>query len=191
MLCGRFASAQCGAASPALPVVEAPPSNAGSADAASERRWRSAASPLTRATLGERISDMTTWLYQLNPRDWAPGIFRYEVNENQRWSWTYGQKRGKAMPATGDTLVFFYSPSGGSDPGIYGWAIVERCDTDTSTLYFIPTAPTNWLKMDPWWDEDAKRLCDEMRGNMKQATLFQVADDSIQRIRRGIRKWLR
>lgn len=134
---------------------------------------------------------MSTWLYQLNQNQWPPGTFRYEVNEAQRWSWDYGQKRGEATPATGDTVVFFYSPSGGGDPGIYGWAVVERCDTESQTLYFIPTAPTNWLKMDPWWDAEAKRVCDAIRGAMKQATLFEVSDALVPRIRRGIRRWLR
>jgi len=134
---------------------------------------------------------MSMWLYQLNATQWAPGIFRYEVNETQRWSWTYGQKRGESTPTAGDTVVFFYSPSGGDDPGIYGWAIVERCDVATNTLYFIPTAPTDWLKMDPWWDDDAKKLCDEIRGAMKQATLFHVSDGLVSRVRTGIRKWLR
>jgi hypothetical protein len=133
---------------------------------------------------------MSTWLYQLNPKDWPPETFRYEIWERERWHWGYGQKRGTAVPATGDTIVFFYAPSGGSDPGIYGWAVVERCDTENSTLYFIPVTPTDHLKMDPWWDEKAKEVADEIRGGMKQATLFQVPDDKIAEIRAGVRKWL-
>jgi hypothetical protein len=131
------------------------------------------------------------WLYQLNEELWSPGIFRYEVSETQRWSWSYGQKRGDTIPTVGDTVVFFYSPRGGSDPGIYGWAIVERCDTASKTLYFIPTAPTNWLKMDPWWDQEAKNICDEIRGAMKQATLFEIPEEAVPKIRRGIKKWLK
>jgi len=133
---------------------------------------------------------MNTWIYQLNQQDWKPGIFRYEIWENQRWHWSYGQKRGDATPEVGDTVVFFYAPASGNDPGIYGWAIVERCDAESKTLYFIPTAPTNHLKMHPWWDDDAKSVTDEIRGPMKQATLFQVRNEMISRIRSGIRNWL-
>jgi len=92
------------------------------------------------------------------------------------------------MPAIGDTIVFYYARSGANDPGFYGWALVERCEGDT--LYFIPVAPTDHLKMDPWWDKEAIKLANEIRGGMKQATLFQVPDEKISKIRTGFRKWL-
>ena len=66
---------------------------------------------------------MSSWLYQLNPNGWRPEIFRYEIWERARWHWGYGQKRGETLPDTGDTIVFFYAPSGGTDPGIYGWQL--------------------------------------------------------------------
>ena len=134
---------------------------------------------------------MNMWLYQLNAKLWSPGVFRYEVSETQRWSWGCGKKIGKSTPAVGDTVVFFYSKTDCSDPGIYGWAIIERFDPVSKTLYFIPTAPTNWLKMDPWWDDEAILVCEKIRGNMKQATLFPIRSALIPRIRKGIRKWLK
>lgn len=133
---------------------------------------------------------MSMWLYQLNQKDWRPEIFRYEIWERERWHWGYGQKRDAKDPAVGDTIVFFYAKSGGDDPGIYGWAIVERWDLGSNTLYFIPVAPTDRLKMHPWWDNEAKMVTDEVRGGMKQATLFLVPDDKISEIRSGIRTWL-
>lgn len=133
---------------------------------------------------------MSTWLYQLNPKAWTPEVFRFEIWEGRHWHWTFGQKRGDAIPSVGDTIVFFYAATGGDDPGIYGWAVLERCDVESRTLYFIPTAPTDWLKMDPWWDDEAKQLTDEIRGPMKQATLFEVSRDDTLRIRNGIRRWL-
>jgi hypothetical protein len=133
---------------------------------------------------------MSMWLYQLNPVDWPPEIFRYEIWEQERWHWGYGQKRGDANPAVGDTIVFFYAPSGGKDPGIYGWAVIERCDLKSGTLYFIPVSPTDHLKMDPWWDKQASKVADEIRGPMKQATLFQVPQAKVSVVRSGIRKWL-
>jgi hypothetical protein len=132
---------------------------------------------------------MSNWLYQLNPKDWPPETFRYEIWEKQRWHWPYGQKRGEASPATGDTIVFFYAPSGGADPGIYGQAVVELCDGKSKTLYFIPVAPTDRLKMDPWWNDEVKKIVDEIRGGMKQATLFTVSAEQVRKIRLGIRNW--
>ena len=133
---------------------------------------------------------MSMWLYQLNQKDWPPEVFRYEIWERERWHWGYGQKRGDATPATGDTLVFFYAASGGDNPGIYAWAVVERCDEKSGTLYFIPATPTDHLKMDPWWDEAAKKLADETRGPMKQATLFLIGEDLVPKVRHGIKSWL-
>lgn len=133
---------------------------------------------------------MSTWLYQLNAESWSPETFRYEIWEGERWHWGYGQKRGDAMPDVGDTVVFFYSKGGCDDPGIYGWAVLERCNPDDKLLYFIPVAPTDHLKMDPWWDEEAKRVTDGIRGNMPRATLYEVSPDWISPLRAGIRAWL-
>jgi hypothetical protein len=133
---------------------------------------------------------MGMWLYQLNQKSWPPNIFRYEIWENHRWHWPYGQKRGNEEPGVGDILVFFYAPAAGDNPGIYAWAVIERCDADDQTLYFIPTSPTNHLKMDPWWGEDVKKIADEIRGGMKQATLFPVPEGLVPKIRVGIKKWL-
>jgi len=133
---------------------------------------------------------MSTWLYQLNPKTWTPETFRFEIWEGKHWHWTHGSKRGESVPATGDTVIFFYSPSGGDDPGIYGWAVLERCDVESKTLYFIPVAPTNRLKMDPWWDEAALKIVNDIRGPMKQATLFQIDHADVLKLRAGIRGWL-
>ena len=87
--------------------------------------------------------------------------------------------------------MFFYAAGAGDDPGIYGWAVIDRYDEENGTIYFIPTAPTNHLKMDPWWDDAVKKLTDDIRGPMKQATLFPVAKDLLPKIRKGVRTWTR
>jgi hypothetical protein len=133
---------------------------------------------------------MSTWLYQLNQREWLPGVFRYEVRENQRWRWGYGKIIGDATPTAGDTLVFFYARTGGGDPGFYAWAIVDRCDEENELLYFIPMPPTDYLKMNPWWNEEAELIADDIRGKMKQATLFLIPEEKLSTIRRGITNWL-
>ena len=60
-------------------------------------------------------------------------------------------------------------------------------------LYFIPSAPTNHLKMDPWWDGDkgeVKKMTDEIRGGMPAATLFLIPEAEIRQNRDGIKRWL-
>ena len=133
---------------------------------------------------------MSVWIYQLNQKNWPPETFRYEIWEGRNWSWGYGKKIGAAQPAAGDTLVFFYAPRGGKVPGIYGWAVVERCDEESRIVYFRPTAPTDHLKMDPWWDEEVKKVTEDIRGPVPQATLFQVQERNICKIQQGIKNWL-
>ncbi len=130
---------------------------------------------------------MSAWLYQLNPKKWTPETFRYEIWEGKQWGWIVGSKRGDNVPSAGDTIFFFYAKSGGNDPGIYGWAVLERYDERNQMLYFIPCAPTNWLKMDPWWDDNAVDIVDRVRGKMKQATLFKIDSIDVNRIRQGLR----
>lgn len=134
---------------------------------------------------------MSTWLYQLSAEAWSPETFRYEIWEGKAWHWEYGQKRGGDAPKTGDTIVFYYTPSGCEDPGVYGWAVLQRCHEESKTLYFVPAAPTNRLKMDPWWDElKTRALVDRIRGPMKQATLFLIGKDEERELRAGVRRWL-
>jgi len=130
---------------------------------------------------------MSTWLYQLNAKDWPPETFRYEIWEGKPWHWGHGKKQDKATPDTGDTIVFFYAPTGCDDPGFYGWAVLDRCHAESLTLYFTPAAPTNYLKMDPWWDSAAKKLVDQIRGPMTQATLFRIEDKELKILRIALR----
>lgn len=88
-------------------------------------------------------------------------------------------------------MVFFYSQSRGTDPGFYGWAVVlEWYPESTSPLYFRPTSPSDHLKMHPWWDGRAEALANEIRGKMKQRTLWIIPDKLFQQVRAGVTSWL-
>jgi hypothetical protein len=87
-------------------------------------------------------------------------------------------------------MVFFYAPSGGNDPGFYGWAVVLEWLEDGSYLYFRAVAPSDHLKMHPWWDDDARALADEIRGKMKQRTLWLVPEELVNQLRKGFTSWL-
>jgi hypothetical protein len=134
---------------------------------------------------------MANWMYQLNQKNWPPSRYRLEIWEGERWVWPVGQRLvqgNKLIP--GDTIVFFYAPSGGNDPGFYGWAVVLEWLEDASHLYFRAVAPSDHLKMHPWWDENAQNLADRIRGKMKQRTLWHVEDELVAELREGVTSWV-
>jgi len=136
---------------------------------------------------------MATWLYQINQQQWPPERYRLEIWEGERWRWPVGNiRRGAedADPRPGDTVVFFYAPTGGVDPGFYGWAVVLEWLEQEKEIYFRPVSPSDWLKMDPWWDEEASSLANEIRGRMKQGTMWRVDDSLVPELRDGIAAWL-
>ena len=70
-------------------------------------------------------SAMSMWLYQIDAQNWSPQRYRVEIWEGERWAWPVGQKRLSGHePQTGDIVVFYNTPSGGTDYGFYGWAII-------------------------------------------------------------------
>lgn len=93
------------------------------------------------------------WLYQINQELWSPRRLRLELWEGERWSWPTRKFRSAERPEPDDTVVFYCAKSGGSDPGFYGWAVVTEFYDDAEVLYFTPVAPTDYLKMTPWWDD--------------------------------------
>ncbi len=135
---------------------------------------------------------MATWIYQLDSKNWPPERYRLEIWEGERWSWPVGSKRGKGhSPEPGDVVAFFYAPSGSTDPGFYGWAVItEWYERDGFTeMYFRPVAPSDYLKMNPWWDSAAKKLADEIRGSVKQGTFWFVLPEAASKLRAGVHKW--
>lgn len=84
--------------------------------------------------------------------------------------------------------MFYCAKSRGSDPGFCAWGVVTEFYEDAEMLYFIRQGqPT--IMMTPWWDEEAERLADRIRGKMKQATLWRVGAERDE-LRDGIRRWL-
>jgi hypothetical protein len=81
--------------------------------------------------------------------------------------------------------------SGGPDPGFYGWAVItEWYERDQFTgMYFRPVAPSDYLKMNPWWDAEARKLADDIRGRVKQGTLWFVTSEYASRLRAGVHAW--
>jgi hypothetical protein len=132
---------------------------------------------------------MAMWLYQMDQRQWPPNSYRLDIWENERWSWPIGRRATTEQPSPGDRIVFFYAPSGGSEPGFYGWAIVLDMHDDERGMYFRPVTPSDHLKMHPWWDADAKALVDKIRGKVKQGTLWQISEELAAQVTAGMTAW--
>jgi hypothetical protein len=130
------------------------------------------------------------WLYQMDQRQWPPNSYRLDIWERERWTWPVGRKASTGSPKPGDRVVFFYAPSGGVEPGFYGWALVLDWHEDERGMYFRPVAPSDHLKMDPWWDAAAKHIADAVRGKVKQGTMWEVPEGLSAEICTGITAWL-
>ncbi len=134
---------------------------------------------------------MSAWLYQINQETWSPQRYRAEIWESTTWNWGVSRKvPADQNPELGDTLVFYYAPSGGDDPGFYGWAVIQEWLAEEPSIYFRPTAPSDHLKMHPWWDEEAEAVANEIRGKVKQGTLWLIEPELEQRIREGFTSWI-
>jgi hypothetical protein len=132
---------------------------------------------------------MTMWLYQMSQTQWPPNSYRLDIWENERWRWPTGTRVPKGLEP-GDRVAFFYARKGGPEPGFYGWAVVLDLHDDGRGMYFRPVAPSDHLKMDPWWDERAAAIADEVRGTVKQGTMWRIADETAKEISAGIAAWL-
>ncbi len=133
---------------------------------------------------------MTMWLYQMDQRQWPPNSYRLDIWETERWAWPVGRKASTGSPKPGDRVVFFYAKSGGVEPGFYGWAVILDWHEDERGMYFRPVAPSDHLKMHPWWDAAAEKIADEVRGAVKQGTLWEVPDKLASDISAHITAWL-
>ncbi len=137
---------------------------------------------------------MATWLYQLSADNWSPERYRVEIWEGERWNWSVGAMSGAGQqPAPGDIMLFFYAKSAQSvvkDPGFYGWGVILDWVAKAREIHFRPAAPSDHLKMHPWWDDQAEQLADEIRGKMRQRTLWLVSDELVKEVRTGMTSWL-
>jgi hypothetical protein len=134
---------------------------------------------------------MSMWLYQIDAQNWSPQRYRLEIWEGERWAWPVGQKRLSGQePIPGDIVVFYNTPSGGTDFGFYGWAIILEWFENGSELYFRPVAPSDLLKMHPWRDQPARDIADAIRGKVKQGTFWYVPEELEFAVRDGIFRWI-
>lgn len=132
---------------------------------------------------------MSIWLYQMNQDYFPPSRYRLDIWEGESCHWEYGKKHGDSDPKAGDRVIFYYTPSKGNDPGVYGWAIIISSFIEEKQIYFKPVAPSDILKMFPWFGDDVLYIIKKIR-SANQGTLYQINEDIKEVILPGIIKWV-
>ena len=136
---------------------------------------------------------MAMWLYQLTQAEWSVSNYRVDIWEGERWRWDVKKVVGTdKKPVAGDMICFYYAKAECPAPGFYAWAVILQWveDGDVRRVYFRPVAPSDQLKMRPWWDDEARRIADAIRGPVPRGTLWAVSDDHAATVADGIRRWV-
>jgi hypothetical protein len=116
---------------------------------------------------------------------WSSDLYRLEVWEREYTNWAISRKVPKnKSPQPGDIMVLFYAPSGESDPGIYGWAVVIRFDG--YEIRFMPSSPSDYMKMNPVWSDDVKNIVDQIRGPVATGTMWKIEESLFKQLRQKI-----
>jgi hypothetical protein len=122
---------------------------------------------------------MRMWLYQMSqadPQGWSANRYRIKVWERQETTWPAGQIKPKnKSPEPGDLMALFFAPKRvEEDAGFYGWAVVTKWEPRSNRITFRPTPPSDMLKMSPWWNDDARRIVDDIRGPQPRGTMWLI-----------------
>ena len=133
---------------------------------------------------------MQTWLYQMSNAIWPVSQYRIEVREGEplEWKGTHIPPNKAKNITAGDAIILFYAPSGNDDPGIYGWGVISEYNPKRDILDFHVVSPSDYLKMDPLWDEEIKQVISKIRGKVAQGTLWSISQDDLAIIRSKIRE---
>ena len=131
---------------------------------------------------------MAFWLYQMTNDEWSQEQYRTEVWEGNNTTWQFGTiSPAGSSPQLGDTMVLFYARSGG-DPGIYGWAVILRYQD--KEVYFRPAPPSDYLKMNPLWNDTVSDTIDKIRGRRKRGTMWEIDFELMRSLREEIAKYV-
>ena len=158
------------------------------------------------------------WIYQMTSggsggwksngdEPWYPSTYRKEIEEDKVITW----KVGKIFRSTpmfikeGDVILFFFCRAGKQDeetgkkvePGIYGWGSVkippkdrEQPQESYHLMDVLIQPPSNFLKYNVLWDDEIKRILNEIRCNFYQATMWKINSKLLENIRNKIKEHL-
>ena len=133
------------------------------------------------------------WFYQMSQAEWTPEQYRLDIWEGERWRWPVGKIAGTDRPQAGDRIVFYFAKKGCPEPGFYGWAVILQWEATDTRFSFRPVAPSDQLKMRPWWDGpdgEVERIATQVRVPIPQGTLWRVPDGLAPAIGAGIAGWV-
>jgi len=130
---------------------------------------------------------MAYWIYQMSAKYWLPERYRTDVWEGNDTIWDVNKISPTGdPPRPGDILVLFYAKAGVAvaDRGIYGWAIIMW--HEDGEVRFRPTPPSDYLKMNPLWNDEINYIINQIRGRMPRGTMWKVDDNLMERLREKI-----
>jgi hypothetical protein len=156
--------------------------------------------PVTHLHSSRRKKDsMAMYFFQLSENEYPIASYRLHVWETERWRFFARRMiRVEKSPEPGDTVVFFYAPSRADeaiDSGFVGWAVVLQWipspePREERELCFRAASPSDFLKMHPWNDTAAIDIANQVRGPMKEATLWPIEESVARKLTRGIATWV-
>jgi len=130
---------------------------------------------------------MACWIYQMNAKEvYSHERYRTEVWEgNLVTNWSIGEAKGRPKKVTpGDMIILFYVKSYATDrPGIYGWGIITLFDGEV--IDFRPVEPSDYLKMNPLFNDEVDKIIVESRG-FPEMTMWKVDKEQLEGLRKKI-----
>ena len=131
---------------------------------------------------------MSAWLYQMSVDVWPHERYRADVWQGADTSWDYNKiVPSGEIPKPGDIIVLYYVEAEKGvkpalrDPGIYGWGVILWSNKEE--IRYRPTSPSDYMKVNPLWNDAVNKLVDEIRGPMKQGTMWKISDKHLREIR--------
>jgi len=136
---------------------------------------------------------VAVWLYQMSAEGYSIEEYRAEVWEGEIVKWPTGSVRTDSgnKVAPGDVVILVFVRTGAKEPGICGWGIVTNYKDEKELFSFRPTHPSDYLKMNPIWDDDVSDLLNSIRGPMKQGTMWEMSGDQAKGMKKKIHGWMK
>lgn len=132
---------------------------------------------------------MSSWLYQIKEDSLSQNRYRYEVWEGKiitNWWDIEDVKQWPNNVEYGEIIIVFFASKKSVDPGIYGWGCISSFNQ--GVLNFIPVIPSDYLKMDPLWDNEIDELIDKIRLKTPQSIMYEISNDELNKVRKKLRE---
>ena len=131
-------------------------------------------------------------MYQMSADSYSVEEYRDEIWEGEMVKWPTGNVRTESgcRISPGDTVALVFVRTGTKEPGIYGWGVVAHYKEDKGLFSFRPTFPSDYLKMNPIWDDQVSGLLDAIRGPVKVGTMWEMSSDHAAKMKRKIHDWI-